>query len=549
MAEHDRHTGGSRGGLGLAPADPVAAVCWQEGPTGPAFTPAALAAAVARIREPVYVLSGPGGERGLGLGGSVGPHGYPVLGTVPPIYPEWLGDRSFTETHGVRFPYVAGEMANGIATVELVVAMARAEMLGFFGAAGLGLDRIEAAVARLAQELPGRSNWGVNLIHSPSEPALEERAAGILLERGVPRISASAYLELTPAVVRCAVTGLRRDAGGRVVRPTALFAKVSRPEVAAKFLSPAPSPLLQVLLERGQITASEAELAATVPVATDVTVEADSGGHTDNRPLAVLVPVMAALRDELSRKFGYAQAPRVGAAGGLGCPAGVAGAFGLGAAYVLVGSVNQTAVEAGVSADAKALLAQADLADVAMAPAADMFEMGVRVQVLRRGTLFAARAARLYDAYRLYPSLDAIPEAGRQTLEREVLGATVEQVWGWTQEFWRRRDPAELDRAEADPKHRMALVFRWYLGMSSRWAIEGRTERRGDYQLWAGPALGAFNRWAAGSFLADPSGRSVVQIARNLLEGAAVITRAHQLRAMGVPMPPQAFTFTPRALA
>lgn len=531
-------------------ADPgTAPIRWQAGATAPAFTPAALAAVVPQIREPVHVLSGPGGERGLGVGGTIGQHGYPVLGTVPPIYPEWLGDRSFTETHGVRFAYVAGEMANGIATVELVAAMARAEMLAFFGAAGLGLDRIEAAVVQLSRELPGRSNWGVNLIHSPNEPALEDRAAAILLERGVPRISASAYLELTPAVVRCAVTGLRRDTGGTVVRPTSLFAKVSRPEVAARFLSPAPSPLLRVLAERGQITAIEAELAATVPVATDVTVEADSGGHTDNRPLAVLVPVIAALRDELTQRFGYAQSPRVGAAGGMGCPAGVAGAFALGAAYVLTGSVNQTAVEAGVSADAKALLAQADLADVAMAPAADMFEMGVRVQVLRRGTLFAARAARLYDAYRLYPSLEAIPVAARQTLEREVLGATVEQVWTWTAEFWRRRDPAELDRAEADPKHRMALVFRWYLGMSSRWAIEGRIERRSDYQLWAGPALGAFNRWAAGSFLADPAGRSVVQIARNLLEGAAVVTRANQLRAMGVPIPPEAFTFTPRALA
>ena len=36
----------------------------------------------------------------------------------------------------------------------------------------------------------------------------------------------------------------------------------------------------------------------------------------------------------------------------------------------------------------------------------------------------------------------------------------------------------------------MALVFRWYLGMSSRWAIEGSVERRSDYQIWCGPAQG-----------------------------------------------------------
>ena len=46
--------------------------------------------------------------------------------------------------------------------------------------------------------------------------------------------------------------------------------------------------------------------------------------------------------------------------------------------------------------------------------------------------------------------------------------------------------------------------------------------------------MGAFNDWAAGSFLSRPANRTVVQIALNLLEGAAVVTRAQQLRAAGV---------------
>ncbi len=60
--------------------------------------------------------------------------------------------------------------------------------------------------------------------------------------------------------------------------------------------------------------------------------------------------------------------------------------------------------------------------------------------------------------------------------------------------------------------------------------------------------MGAFNRWTAGTFLAEPANRSVVQVALNLLEGAAVITRAHQLRTYGVPVPAQAFAFAPRNL-
>jgi hypothetical protein len=53
----------------------------------------------------------------------------------------------------------------------------------------------------------------------------------------------------------------------------------------------------------------------------------------------------------------------------------------------------------------------------------------------------------------------------------------------------------------------------------------------------------------AGSFLADVAQRNVAQVAHNLLEGAAVITRAQQLRSYGVPVPAAAFDFRPRPLA
>jgi PfaD family protein len=314
-------------------------------------------------------------------------------------------------------------------------------------------------------------------------------------------------------------------------------------------MSPAPPELLRTLLDRGQITPAEAELAGRVPVAEDITVESDSGGHTDNRPLVALLPAILTLRDEMMRTHRYPRTIRVGAAGGLGTPEGVAAAFAAGAAYVVTGSVNQACVESGISDEAKSMLAQADVADVIMAPAADMFEQGVKLQVLRRGTMFAPRAGRLYELYRTYPGLDAIPDAVRGQVERDILQAPIADIWAGTAAFWRDRDPTELARADADPKHKMALVFRWYLGKASRWAIDGDAARRFDYQIWCGPAIGAFNRWTAGTFLAEPANRTVVQVARNLLEGASVITRAHQLRTYGVPVPAQAFTFTPRALS
>jgi trans-AT polyketide synthase, acyltransferase and oxidoreductase domains len=534
-----------------APAPTIAPPGWRPGVAAPAFDPARIAEVLRRVREPLHLVTGaPGTGIGVAPAGEVTGSAaeWRLAGVLPAVYPEWLGDRGFGEAHGVRFPYVAGEMANGIATTRMVVALARAEMLGFFGAAGLGVDRVEHAVRELDATLGTGSSWGVNLIHSPAEPALENAVADLLLRHRVRRVSASAFMEVTPAVARVAATGLRVDRDGAIVRPVRLFAKVSRPETAAKFMSPAPRQLLDALVRRGELTADEAWLAERVPVAEDVTVEADSGGHTDNRPLAAILPAVLALRDELTERYGYQWPIRVGAAGGLGTPLAVAAAFALGAGYVTTGSVNQLAVESGISGDARAMLAEADLADVAMAPAADMFEMGVRVQVLRRGTMYAMRAARLYEVYRDHPSLEAIPAPLLSTLEREVLHATVAQVWDETRAFWQRRDPAQLDRAERDAKHRMALVFRWYLGMSSRWAIDGEVARRTDYQLWAGPAVGAFNRWTRGSFLARPAERTVTQIALNLLEGAASVTRAHQARTAGVAVPAEAFAFVPRRL-
>jgi trans-AT polyketide synthase/acyltransferase/oxidoreductase domain-containing protein len=537
---------------------------WLPGERAADFSPEGIVECARRFREPVHIVrSHAGYEPGLGLGGrlltaasstgvdAVAGAGYELLGSLPPLYPEWLGERSFNRTHGVRFPYIAGEMAGGIATVASVVAMARAGLLGFFGAAGLDLGAVERAVEELRRSLPGLGNWGVNLIHAPSEPGHEERLVDLLVRAAVPKVSASAYLDLTPAVVRCAVAGLRPDPSvdGGIARARALFAKVSRPEVATKFLSPAPPEILRTLVERGQLTRAEADLAARVPLAEDVTVEADSGGHTDNRPLSVVLPAIRALRDEVARRHGYARPVRVGAAGGLGDPAAVAAAFAAGAAYVVTGTINQLSREAGLSDAAKGLLAEADFADVAMAPAADMFEYGIKVQVLRRGTLFAARAGQLYETYLAYPSLGEIPDAVRERLEKDVLRATFEDCWEQTRQFWLERDPREAHRAERDPRHRMALVFRSYLGQSSRWAITGEPTRLTDYQIWCGPAIGAFNRWAAGSPLADAERRTVVQIALNLLEGAAMVTRAHQLRSYGVAVPGEAFAPRPRLLS
>ena len=463
---------------------------------------------------------------------------------VPPLLPESFGDPVFKKAHGLRYPLVAGAMANGITSTDMVEEMGLSGMLGFFGAGGLSLDQIEVAIDRL-QSVMAEYPFGFNLIHSPYDPSLEEATVDLYLRRGIHRVSAAAFLDLTLPLVRYRLTGIYRDENGHVVCPNQVIAKVSRTEVARKFLSPPPKKIVSALFEKNLITPEEAQLAASVPVADDLTAEADSGGHTDNRPALALLPTMLALRDEMSEQYQYHRPVCVGLGGGIATPASVAAAFSMGAAYVLTGSINQSCIESDTSDTVRKMLADAGQADVTMAPSADMFEMGVKVQVLKRGTMFPQRAAKLHDLYSRYASLEDLPPAERQMLERNYFKKDIGAEWEQTQQFFRSRDPIQLSKAASDPRHKMALLFRSYLGQSSLWAKNGVPDRVIDYQIWCGPAIGAFNEWVRGSFLEKPENRRVVTISMNLLVGAAVLTRRSWLSAQGVFLSPEEGRFQP----
>ncbi|MGB5443998.1 MAG: 2-nitropropane dioxygenase, partial [Psychromonas sp.] len=284
----------------------------------------------------------------------------------------------------------------------------------------------------------------------------------------------------------------------------------------------------------GKITPLQAVLSKRVPMADDITAEADSGGHTDNRPFLTLLPSIIALRDEIQEKFHFSPSIRVGAGGGIGTPQAASAAFNMGAAYIVLGSVNQACIEAGASEHTRKLLASVEMADVTMAPAADMFEMGVKLQVVKRGSMFAMRANKLYELYMAYDSIEAIPAAEREKIEKQIFRQNLDNVWADTIAFFNARDPEMLARAQSNPKRKMALIFRWYLGLSSRWSNIGEVGRELDYQIWSGPSLGAFNSWVKGTYLEDHQQRKAVDVALHLLKGAAYLQRINQLKLQGV---------------
>lgn len=495
------------------------------------------------LSAPVFVTSD--GARlgmcnqGLVQSESAGPK---VVAFVPAMTIDRLGDSGFMQAYGAQYNYYAGAMANGIASVKMVAALGKAGFMGSFGAGGLVPERVEEAILAIKQALP-HGPYLFNLIHSPNEPALEQAGVDLYLKHGVRAIEAAAYMRLTPYVVQYRAAGLFLDPQNRIIIKNKIVAKVSRREVAAKFLEPAPERILSSLVQSGQITQAQADLAKQVPMADDITVEADSGGHTDNRALVTVLPSIIALRDEICKNRGYQV--RVGAGGGIGTPEAALAAFVMGAAFVVTGSVNQACVESGASNHSKKLLAQADMADVIMAPAADMFEMGVKVQVLKRGTLFAMRAAKLYDFYCNYPSIDDILPDEKQKLETQVFQKKLDQVWQDTVEFFSRRDPALIEKAKASPKKKMALIFRWYLGLSSRWANSGEPGREMDYQIWCGSCMGAFNAWVKGTCLEEPENRKVALAATNIMQGAAYLHRLNILKTLGVGFCPGLATYRP----
>ncbi|MDO9105630.1 MAG: PfaD family polyunsaturated fatty acid/polyketide biosynthesis protein [Methylovulum sp.] len=437
------------------------------------------------------------------------------------ISAESLGSEAFKQDYGIRYAYVSGAMVKGIASKELVIRMAQAGYLAFFGTGGLSLPVIEENIKAIQLALGGDTGYGMNLLCNLARPDMEMAAVDMFLRYGVSNIEASAFMQVTPALVKFRLSGLQRNAEGHPVARHRLMAKLSRPEIAELFLSPAPKQIVERLLQQGQINAEEAALSERLPLASDVCVEADSGGHTDMGNAAVLIPAMIRLRDSMQQRYQYHQPVRVGAGGGIGTPESAASAFVLGADFILTGSINQCSVEAGTSAAVKDMLQELNVQDTDYAPAGDMFELGARVQVMKKSVFFPARANKLHDLWRNHSSLDAIDSATRKQIQEKFFGRSFDDVYSETKSYYLSEMPAEIARAEQQPKVKMALIFRWYFIHTMRLAAAGDISQRVNFQVHCGPALGAFNQWVQGTALQDWHNRHVDQIAALLMNETA----------------------------
>lgn len=432
-----------------------------------------------------------------------------------------IGNKEFKNDYNLKYAYVAGAMYKGIASTKLVIKLGKAGLMGYFGTGGLDFHQVEKAIRIIKKELNHGEPYGMNLICNLKQPEKENGLVELFLKHKIRNIEASAYMQITPPVVLYRLKGLYEDKNGQVCCSNKIMAKISRPEVAQEFLSPISKKIVDKLLKEGKISEYQAHLSKNIPLADDLSVESDSGGHTDRGVAFVLVPSIIRLRDELTIKYAYAKRVRVGAAGGIGTPDAAAAAFILGADFIVTGSINQCTVEAGNSDIVKDYLQEMDIQDTEYAPSAELFELGAKVQVIKKGSFFPVRANKLYDMYRLYNSLDDIDHKTRKQIQDKFFKRSFEEVYSETKEYYLKENPLEIENAEKNAKHKMALVFKWYLAQSTRFAMEGIVEQKIDFQIHSGPALGAFNQWVKGTTLEDWKNRHVDEIAEKLMQSTA----------------------------
>ncbi|HAE05660.1 MAG TPA: 2-nitropropane dioxygenase, partial [Richelia sp.] len=160
------------------------------------FTPEAIKKTLLTLHKPCYVVR-TNDKIGITNDGYISPSDVAevkILMATPPIFPQQLGDCNFLSFHGVKCAYATGAMANGIASADMIIALGKAKILASFGAGGLPIQKIEAAIQHIQKELP-QGPYAFNLIHSPHEPSMERCVVDLYLKYGVKTIEASAFLE------------------------------------------------------------------------------------------------------------------------------------------------------------------------------------------------------------------------------------------------------------------------------------------------------------------------------------------------------------------
>ena len=466
-----------------------------------------------------------------------------ICAMLPPQNLSDLGNKNFQEVHGVKYSYCVAPFEREVCSPKLVAELAQQGILGFCPVEYMDTHQVNETLTKL-RSLSNGKPYGVGYKYHPHHPDLEEHMLELFVSADVPRLFLSHYVQATKAMVHYRLTGLTANDKGVPQPKHQLFIRVPHTGLAEYFAQPAPQDLIDALVTEGRLTEEEGLLGSKLPLSQDIIVDGDvsrTGGKQD------IVSLFPALRHSLRRaKIGRSVEVRVGVAGELATPEAINAAFKMGADFVVTGSVNGLTIEAGGSQARKELLAKAKPEDFVSAPSFEYLDADYRVRVTKFGTMFATKANRMEELYRATDSLDGLTHEGLKFLEQKVFQCSLVEAYDKAEPFLRQWWPNLVEQATTSPKVRASLLLKWFLFESNQWAIDGVQGRQMDYQVRGDGAVGSFNLWRENTEFNDISKISVVQLALNLLKGAAVISRMQVLKEHGVPVPKEAIFWKPQ---
>ncbi|MEU7423484.1 ACP S-malonyltransferase [Streptomyces sp. NPDC040750] len=439
-----------------------------------------------------------------------------------------LGAGRFRERYGLTLAWVASGTGDGAVGARACRAARESGLLAFADWVALGPRSSTArdgtpipTVSGADLEEAAHQGWGVGLRAGPDA---DERV-DLLLAHDVRHVEADHPHGPDAALVRYRFSGARRGPGGTPVAVRHVIARVTGLEQAAAFLRPPSPALLDQLVLTGALSAAEADVARELPVASDLAVESPAGWRSDGADAYQLLPSVATL----AARCPGPEPVHVGLRGVVGTPEQAATAFALGASFLVATSLTACAPAARLAEGLKRTLARATDDDVTWAPAERHRALGVPTRVVRRGTLFPARAGLLHRLLREHRYFADVPEHRRRHIEEEILGAPVTEPGPYDGAYAREAmngRTADASWSCRDSKVRTADVFRRYLRETARRTAAGDPVRPLDHQLPCDPELTHFNRAAAETGLADRTARDSGTIAEQLLTNAAALLAA-----------------------
>jgi trans-AT polyketide synthase/acyltransferase/oxidoreductase domain-containing protein len=237
----------------------------------------------------------------------------------------------------------------------------------------------------------------------------------------------------------------------------------------------------------------------------------------------IVIPVLSQNRDDIRREYRLQNRVRIGLAGGIGTPYAVASAFVKGVDFVMSGSINQCTVESGQSDLVKSMLAKMDIHDTDYIPTDELLNSKTKVQILKKGVFFPAKAARLHEIFRTQESLSSMPVRLKDEVEKKYLKKSFAEVLG---EIVEHGTPAGLDSLEESPTYELGLILRWYYNRSIELALNGAQADAVDFNVHTSGAMGACNQWlrntpyeAWRSRHAEEMGARLMQEAEQMVQG------------------------------